>query len=149
MTVARKGTKGRRYVLLHAGCENGWIGEPRVWEANSTSKDYHENMNSAIFEEYMESLCKFCKDKGHEKVVFCMDNAKYHRREAQLPDTPEGVANKTLSQLNKGELIQRLQRMNPELVETELKKLKKPQIYEMAKRPEYKMPLSVEEITRR
>jgi hypothetical protein len=106
-------------------------------------------MNSAIFEEYMESLCKFCKDKGHEKVVFCMDNAKYHRREAQHPDTPEGVTNKTLSQLNKGELIQRLQRMNPELVETELKKLKKPQIYEMAKRPEYKMPLAVEEITRR
>ena len=83
-------------------------------------------MNADIFEDYKNALCKWCKlHYTDKKAVFSMSNAKYHRREAQHPDTPEGVANKTFSQLNKGELIQRLQMMNPKLY---LKRLKKPQI---------------------
>ncbi|KAF9270973.1 hypothetical protein BGZ68_004483, partial [Mortierella alpina] len=54
------------------------------------SADYHENMNAAMFEKYMKSLCLWCKTNYPEKkVVLCMDNAKYHRREYQTdPSQP-------------------------------------------------------------
>jgi len=89
MTVFQKNgnNRGRRYVIVHAGCIDGWVGEPLIWEAKTGSKgDYHDNMNATIFEEYMEKLCLACKEKGYSKIVFCMDNAKYHRREYQDPE---------------------------------------------------------------
>jgi hypothetical protein len=150
MTVLRKNKgRGRRYVIIPAGCEEGWIGEPRIWEANSSSKvpDYHENMNARIFEEYMEELCGHCVEKGHREVVFCMDNAKYHRREALGSNTEE--SRKTLSTLNKPELIDRLVRLNPALDANQLNQCKKPELYSMARQPEYQVPLAVEEITQR
>ena len=73
MAVLRKNNgRGRRYVTVHAGCEEGWIGEPKIWEANSSNKipDYHEDMNAKIFEEYMEELFRHCVKKEHSKVVF-------------------------------------------------------------------------------
>ena len=151
MTVLRKNNgRGRRYVIVHAGCMEGWIGEPRIWEANSSSKvpDYHDNMNATIFEDYMDKLCRHCQDKGYEKVVFCMDNAKYHRREALDSDCDE-KKRKTLSQLNKSELIERLLKVNPVLVPAELKTWNKAKLYSEAKLPKSQVPLAVEKITER
>ena len=35
-------------------------------------------------EKYMKALCQWCKTKYPEKkIVFCMDNVKYHQREYQ------------------------------------------------------------------
>ena len=77
MTVLRK-NKGRRWYIIYAGSEYGWIGDPWIWEADSRSADYHENMNASMFEKYMKALCQWCKTKYPEKkVVFCMDYAKY------------------------------------------------------------------------
>ncbi|KAF9399988.1 hypothetical protein BGZ76_007806, partial [Entomortierella beljakovae] len=78
MTVLRKkaAKRGRRYVIVHAGNSEGWIGEPLIWEARIGDGDYHKNMDGDIFEKYMENLCKVCKDKGHQKVVFYLDNAR-------------------------------------------------------------------------
>ena len=84
MTVLLKNNgRRRRYVIVHAGCEEGRIGEPMIWEANTSKSvsDYHDNMNSKIFEDYMDNLCRHCAENGHKEVVFCMDNAKYRRRE--------------------------------------------------------------------
>lgn len=74
-----------------------------------------------------------------------MDNAKYHRRESYVSDGEK--THKTLSTLNKSELIERLVRLNPELDEGNLQKCKKPELYIMARKPEYHAPLAVEEIT--
>ncbi|KAG0298722.1 hypothetical protein BGZ98_000091 [Dissophora globulifera] len=76
MTVLRK-NKGRRWCIIYAGSEDGWAGNP-------SSADHHENMNASMFEKHMTALCQWCKENYHEKkVVFCMDNTKYHRREYQ------------------------------------------------------------------
>ncbi|KAG0199210.1 hypothetical protein BGX33_011800, partial [Mortierella sp. NVP41] len=149
MTVFRKNNgRGRRYVIVHAGCQEGWIGEPKIWEASSsnTVPNYHENMNARVFEEYMDKLCQHCVEKGHKEVVVCMDNAKYHRREFTGPDCEQ--SRRTLSQLNKSELIDRLLKLNSKLDPNDLQKLKKPELYSMARLPEYQIPLAVEEILR-
>ncbi|KAF8984258.1 hypothetical protein BGZ46_008431, partial [Entomortierella lignicola] len=138
MTVKRS-NKGRRYIIVHTGSELGWIGEPKIWVANDPSGDYHKNMNSEAFEEYFLGLCRFCAKEGHPKVVFCMDNAKYHRREATS-------INKCLSSLRKAELIQRLVDMgaNGEAI----KGLTVRQLKDMAKEERFKPPLVVEEIAK-
>jgi hypothetical protein len=142
MTVFRR-EKGRRYIIVHAGSKEGWVGEPKIWVANEPNGDYHKNMNAVAFEEYFEELCRHCKEeKEYPKVVFCMDNARYHRRELQVDGT-----NKTLSQLKKEELIQRLVRMG--VPEDRVKKRKRSELYEMAKEDRYAIPLAVEEIARK
>lgn len=130
---------------MHAGGSSGWVGDPLVFEANSGGGDFRENMTASLFEEYMEKLCQHCRKKRIMKVVFCMDNAKYHRREYQYLGAIEGASHKTLSQLNKIELIRRLVRQGAD--EDTLQGLKKSEPYEKAKRPECQVPLAVEEIT--
>ncbi|KAF9080744.1 hypothetical protein BGX23_001735 [Mortierella sp. AD031] len=103
-------------------------------------------MNARVFEEYMDKLCQHCVEKGHKEVVVCMDNAKYHRREFTGPDCEQ--SRRTLSQLNKSELIDRLLKLNSKLDPNDLQKLKKPELYSMARLPEYQIPLAVEEILR-
>ncbi|KAG0055095.1 hypothetical protein BGZ83_009622 [Gryganskiella cystojenkinii] len=214
MTVLRK-NKGRRWCIIYAGSEEGWMGEPWVWEADNRSADYHENMNATMFEKYMTALCEWCKTHypGRE-IVFCMDNAKYHRREYQAqaqpteeaaaPEEPirtvedylrlkvnkgkvkgkskdkgknegegegegkdkgkgkgkvsqkvENVApQKSLSQMNKGELVLRLARilgtlfapLREDVFATQLKGYTKPVLYEMARKPEFVLPLTTEVI---
>jgi hypothetical protein len=92
MTVLRK-NKGRRWCIIYAGSEEGWMGEPWIWEADSRSADYHENMNANMFDSYMNALCNWCVTKyPGRKIVFCMDNAKYHRREYQANPTNDTVS---------------------------------------------------------
>ncbi|KAG0195079.1 hypothetical protein BGX28_002349, partial [Mortierella sp. GBA30] len=142
-------------------------------------------MNADLFEAYFKALCTWCKDKyAGKKVVFCMDNAKYHRREYQgvsdqevdadtetntrqirivedyialnhgnrrgkLADKP---AQKSLSSMNKPELVARLVRLLgskfPALtIETLTKQLgtyKKQELYDLAKKPENALPLGTE-----
>ncbi|KAF9947605.1 hypothetical protein BGZ72_010427 [Mortierella alpina] len=125
--------------------------------------DYHENMNSSIFEKYLDDLCRHCKDElGFPSVVFVMGNAKYHRREYrgdrdsihQLSGTDfemdvevDEPKHKTLCQLSKPELYDRLCRVGAER-ET-IDRLSKAALYEMAKKPEYKVPLATEVLVER
>ena len=185
MTVLRK-SKGRRWCIIYAGSEEGWAGEPWVWEADNRSADYHENMNANMFESYMVALCKWCAAKyPHRKVVFCMDNAKYHRSEYQAnPANEAAIGNesvktvdeyltqktnarkgklpnappqKSLSQLKKDELIQRLApllgvKFAPLREETfahQMKGYKKNILYDLARKPEFALPLTTEVIAQR
>jgi hypothetical protein len=142
MTVYRR-ARGRRYIIVHSGSKEGWVGEPRIWIANEHNGDYHKSMNASAFEEYFEELCRYCKqDKEYPSVVFCMDNASYHRREHHINGT-----SKALRQFKKGELIQRLVRMGAQ--EDNIKKLKRPELYTMAKEERYKVPLAVEVIAQK
>lgn len=92
MMVLHK-NKGHHWCIIYAGSEEGWMGKPWVWEANSHSADYHENMNGNMFEHYMTALCEWCKTKyPGRKIVFCMDNAKYHHHEYQAHPTDEATS---------------------------------------------------------
>ncbi|KAG0284495.1 hypothetical protein BGZ98_005904, partial [Dissophora globulifera] len=83
MTVFRK-NKSRCWCIIYAESEDGWVGSLWIWEAGTSSADHHENMNVSMFEKYMTTLCQWCKANYPEKkVVFCMDNAKFRRREYQ------------------------------------------------------------------
>lgn len=193
MTVLRK-NKGRRWCIIYAGSEEGWMGEPWVWEADSRSADYHENMNANIFELYMTALCEWCRTNYPErKVVFCMDNAKYHRREHQAKSRPNDevsnpdelirtsddylrlkvnrgkgkgkgnkkveneVPQKSLSQMKKEELVQRLAPLlavlfaplKEEVFAAQLRKCTKSVLYDMARKPELTLPLTTEVIVNR
>lgn len=101
-------------------------------------------MNSTIFIEYMNELFASCQQKDPEKkFVFILDNAKYHRCEEGDPGN-QGPNRKSLSQMNKDELISRLLRRGcPETKESLTKKLK-PVLYEMAQQDEYQGRLDVE-----
>ncbi|KAI8362343.1 hypothetical protein B0O80DRAFT_98341 [Mortierella sp. GBAus27b] len=103
-------------------------------------------MNSKLFEEYFESLCRHCQKKDLSKVVFCMDNAKYHRCGYQDSES-HGAQRKSLSQLNKGELIVRLLERGANM--DELQGLKRDQLYKAAQQPKYTLPLAVEVIAKK
>jgi transposase len=64
--VVKRGNKGRRWVILHAGGRDGWCGTPCVFQASSSSKDYHDNMNGRIFEQYFRDLCGCLLERGQQ-----------------------------------------------------------------------------------
>lgn len=143
--IVKRGNKGRRYIIVHAGGKEGWIGVPYIFEATSKSGDYHDNMNSSNFENYFKELCKYCKEVlKKDNVIFCMDNAKYHRRE----DGHIIGSDRTLSQMNKAELIKRLYNNGVKETTVNLSKMLKPALYEMAKLSEYTPPLASEVIAK-
>lgn len=93
------------------------MGEPAVWEAKTSDGDYHDNMDSKNFKTYMEKLCQWCSEQSNEKfkrVVFCMDNAKYHCQEYELPGTTEEEKKRTLSNFRVIDLINRILRIQKE-----------------------------------
>jgi hypothetical protein len=114
-------------------------------------------MNADIFEEYFESLCQHCKDQFDDtQVIFVMDNAKYHRRESQSwkdteetmeGDPDEDSERRTLSNLKRGQLVKRLCSLGVE--NDKISNLTRAKLYEMAKRPEFKIPLATEVTARR
>ena len=175
------------------------MGNPWVWKAESDAIDYHENMNATMFESYMVALCKWCEEEyPGRKIVFCMDNAKYHRREFQggsaseaaigdksveavdeylkrkadarkteakakgkdkgkSKDKEKDPPQKSLSQLTKGELIQRLAPLlavqfaplREEVFASQMKNYTKLKLYDLARKPEFALPLTTEVISRK
>jgi len=123
--TVKRGNKGRRWVILHAGGLDGWCGNPCVFEAKSSSNDYHDNMDGTIFETYFRDLCETLlesRDK-YRQVVFHMDNAKYHKRIDGLP--------RCLSSLRKEELKTWLLSKGAE--PEQLEKLGRRELYELAR----------------
>lgn len=74
--------KGRRVILMHYGCQEGWIeGGKKVWVCSTkqtkSTQDYHGNVNGKVWLEHFESVCKLLQARG-KRAIFCMDNAPYH-----------------------------------------------------------------------
>ncbi|CAC5395126.1 unnamed protein product [Mytilus coruscus] len=113
--------KGQRFVVLHAGYENGFLkGCYLVFKGISTDgRDYHTEMNSKIFEQWIE---KQLVPALPQKSLIVMDNASYHsmRVEGTKPPT---------SNSRKGDMIDFLNKLG---VEFDMKKTK-PKIYEIIK----------------
>ncbi|KAG0310762.1 hypothetical protein BG000_006910, partial [Podila horticola] len=83
---------------------------------------------------------------GYAKVVFCMDNAAYHRRLVQNPAAKEETRRKTLSKYKKDELVEHLIWQDSSLDKDELMKSTRGVLYKMATRPEYKPPFAVQQL---
>lgn len=69
--------KGKRLIICHAGSKQGWIkAAPLVFQSKKTS-DYHEDMNSEVFENWFFNTLIPAIPKGSSII---MDNAPYHSR---------------------------------------------------------------------
>lgn len=80
-------TRGKRIIILHAGSENGWIGEVLLSAKNikCSSLDYHDDMNAYLFECWFQNKLLPALP---EKSVIVMDNASYHSRQLKkIPNT--------------------------------------------------------------
>src|SRR5262249_48248006 len=123
--VVKRGNKGRRWIIVHAGGSCGWVGEPMVFEAKHGSGDYHENMNWTVFRNYFDSLCQWMQDRyPGKKVIFHMDNAAYHKKIEGMPAT--------LSAMKKSQLQDWL-RQNGATEELLAEYKTKKQLYELAR----------------
>ena len=70
--------KGEKLIVLHAGGAKGWVEEvDLVFKSKTNSADYHYEMNSERFFEWMtEKLLP----KLHKPSVIILDNASYHNK---------------------------------------------------------------------
>ena len=79
-------SKGKRIVICHDGSEFGFIPNILLMCGKSLSKasaDYHQDMNSDVFESWLE---KQLLPNLPQKCVLIIDNARYHsRQEDKVP----------------------------------------------------------------
>ena len=75
-TVRKKTGEGARYIVLHAGTENGFVENASlIFKSGSKSGDYHDSMNCTNFEKWFsEQLLPNLT----EPSLIIMDNAPYH-----------------------------------------------------------------------
>lgn len=85
--------KGQRFVILHAGCEDGFLnGCELVFKGISTDgRDYHTEMNSKIFEKWVNEQLESALP---EKSLIIMDNASYHSVREEGTKTPTSNSRK-------------------------------------------------------
>lgn len=83
-SVKNTNSEGKRFMILHAGNEDGFISESGlIFSTKSKSADYHDNMNSENFEKwFMELLPKL-----EEPSIIVLDNAPYHSRVSEQHPT--------------------------------------------------------------
>ena len=68
--------KGRRLIITHIGSENGFVAGGLLEFQSKKTGDYHEDMNSDVFEEYFHQMI----DLIPQGSIIVMDNASYHSR---------------------------------------------------------------------
>ena len=77
--------KGRRLIILHAGGVDGWVeGADLVSRSKTNSTDYHDEMNS---KHYMEWMTQQLLPRLEEPTVIILDNASYHNKQKDKPPT--------------------------------------------------------------
>ncbi|XP_045456694.1 uncharacterized protein LOC123666670 [Melitaea cinxia] len=81
----KKLSTGSRFILVHAGTENGFIENASlVYKANSTVGDYHSNMS---YDNYIKWLNEKLLPNLPERSVIVLDNASYHNTQAEKMPT--------------------------------------------------------------
>ncbi|XP_063847657.1 uncharacterized protein LOC135095928 [Scylla paramamosain] len=72
--------KGARLIILHAGTKHGFINNAELFFQAKNDCDYHNQMNSTVFEEWfrMQLLPNIPPNS-----VIVMDNASYHSRQVE------------------------------------------------------------------
>jgi len=67
--------KNKRVIVFNIGSEDGFVpGALSCFKSKNKTRDYHNEINSEIFNNWMESVLPRLK----EKCVIIMDNASYH-----------------------------------------------------------------------
>jgi transposase len=75
-TVKQSLSKGKRLIIVHAGGEEGFVPNALlIWEAQSSSGDYHDNMNKDNYYKWVTE--KLLPNLSKNSVVV-LDNATYH-----------------------------------------------------------------------
>jgi len=146
--LVQRGNRGRRWVILHCGGADGWIGQPLVFESISSEGDYHKSMNAEVFEKYFTELCSeivlhYSEERLQKGVYIYMDNAAYHKR-------VEGLTG-GVSKMKKKELINWMKQCDARLSEDVFEGKTKKEIYSIYRREphRYKGTPMVEEISKR
>nr|XP_023024938.1 uncharacterized protein LOC111513011 [Leptinotarsa decemlineata] len=75
--------KGKRLIIAHIGSEDGFLKEGLLSFESCRTGDYHEDMNSDVFEDYFGEMLKFLSADS----VVVMDNASYHSRRLEKFET--------------------------------------------------------------
>lgn len=76
--------KGRRLIIAHIGSEHGFVENGLLDFVSKSTKDYHEEMTSDVFEDYFSQLLDFLPSAA----VVVLDNASYHSKLVEkLPTT--------------------------------------------------------------
>jgi len=71
-------SSGERFIILHIGSKEGFLnGCELVFRGKNINNDYHTEMNSTVFEDWVES--KLLPKLSPNSIVV-MDNASYHCR---------------------------------------------------------------------
>ena len=117
--------KGKRLIILHAGCEYGFISNMQLVFEGKKSGDYHSEMNSHVFLEWFERLCVSLP--GPSCIV--LDNASYHNVRTENTIAPTTASLKATMQnwlkdrhihfdpcMTKPELYQLIKRNKPSIV---------------------------------
>lgn len=75
--------KGKRLIIVHIGSEEGFLKEGLLTFQSINTGDYHEDMNSNVFEDYFGEMIKYLPADS----VVVMDNASYHSRRTEKTPT--------------------------------------------------------------
>lgn len=71
--------KGKRLIVLHIGSEDGFVENGSLIFESRKTGDYHEEMNSTVFEEWFKKVLPTLE----ENSIIVMDNASYHSRKIE------------------------------------------------------------------
>ncbi|KAG5889976.1 hypothetical protein JTB14_020264 [Gonioctena quinquepunctata] len=74
--------RGPRFVLLHAGTEEGFVDGAELTFL-AIKRDYHDEMDGDLYEDWFELTLIPSLPKDKENVV--LDNASYHSRKIDFP----------------------------------------------------------------
>ena len=88
-SVSAPVSRGKRVVICHAVSKEGFVPNSLLLCGKDFAKsyaDYHEDMNSAVFENWFRNTFLPNLTKGR-KVAMMFDNAKYHSRLVETSPT--------------------------------------------------------------
>ncbi|XP_072398233.1 uncharacterized protein [Diabrotica undecimpunctata] len=82
--------KGKRLIVLHIGSKNGFVENGLLLFESKKNGDYHEDMNSNVFEEWLQRVLPTLA----KTAVIVLDNASYHSRKYEkIPTSAMRKAN--------------------------------------------------------
>ena len=117
-------SKGDRIIVVHAGTSKGFInGAQLVYDANSSTGDYHKEMN---FEYFMKWLQTQLIPNLPEKSALVLDNAAYHNVQEDKCPTQSSRKDAMRDWLQRHQIPFTMDMLRPELLE--LCKLHKPRV---------------------
>lgn len=149
--------KGARFIIVHAGSENGFIpGALLAFRSKSDTSDYHGEMNSTNFYKWLvEQLVPNLPPKS----VVVVDNASYHNHLHQPPPTAanrKDVIKEWLTgkveldpavKWTKTKLVEKLREIRPQYLQYKIDGLLKQHGHDILRLPPYHPNLNpIEEI---